>query len=661
MSDAVDQHNGRTGFASRLLGSVGGALLRGTSALLFGVRLWLAVCLALYVAFWLELDNAFWAGTSAALVCQPRLGASLRKAWFRMIGTVVGAAAIVLLTAAFPQDRLAFLVGLTLWVALSAFAATQLRNFAAYAAALAGYTAAIIAGDQLGATGGPDGNAFMLAVTRVAEIGIGIVSAGIVLAGTDLGAAPRRLAELLGKLAADIENGLMAALRPGPPSFLETQELRRDLIRRVTALDPAIDEAVGESWKLRQHWPVLQGAVDGLMVALAAWRTVSVRLASLGRDAALHETGRIMQRLSVSPMRRLMETPAATPSARLLADQTARALAGLGQARNAIAKLAGDRSRRPLPGAALGWPRPDPLPALVEAMRAFAAVGAMAVFWIVSEWPSGALAMTWTAIASALFAARPDEGYGLAVSFTLGNFLAAVGAAIVTFGVLPNVETFEGFALVLALYLVPVGTLMVQSWQSAMFAPMAGNFLPLLSPTNRMTYDIAQFYNSALAIIVGCGVAAIAFRLLPPLSPKLRIGRLMSSTLRDLRRLAIEHPLPWSRREWERRMQSRRSAMPDAAHPTERSQLGAALSVGLSIFRLRRLTPGLRLETELGVALQAFAHGSAAIAIACFERLDLRLAACGTCDAALALDARSQILVITDALNEYAAFFEIGS
>ena len=43
--------------------------------MLFGLRLWASVCLALYVAFWLELDNASWAGTSAALVCQPLLGA----------------------------------------------------------------------------------------------------------------------------------------------------------------------------------------------------------------------------------------------------------------------------------------------------------------------------------------------------------------------------------------------------------------------------------------------------------------------------------------------------------------------------------------------------------------------------------------------------------
>jgi uncharacterized membrane protein YccC len=57
--------------------------------LLFGLRLWASASLALYVAFWLELDEPFWAGTSAAIVCQPRLGASLRKGWFRMIGTLV--------------------------------------------------------------------------------------------------------------------------------------------------------------------------------------------------------------------------------------------------------------------------------------------------------------------------------------------------------------------------------------------------------------------------------------------------------------------------------------------------------------------------------------------------------------------------------------------
>src|SRR5579862_201878 len=89
--------------------------------LLFGVRLWASVCLALFVAFWLQLDDPFWAGTSAAVVCQPQLGAALRKGWFRMIGTVVGAVAIVVLTACFPQDRVAFFALLALWGGVCAF------------------------------------------------------------------------------------------------------------------------------------------------------------------------------------------------------------------------------------------------------------------------------------------------------------------------------------------------------------------------------------------------------------------------------------------------------------------------------------------------------------------------------------------------------------
>ncbi|HTV27915.1 MAG TPA: FUSC family protein, partial [Xanthobacteraceae bacterium] len=154
-----------------------GAAQSAGPPLLFALRLWASVCLALYVAFWLELDNPFWAGTSAAIVCQPQLGASLRKGWFRMIGTIVGAVMIVVLNGCFPQDRIAFLALLALWFAICAFAATLLRNFASYAAALAGYTAAIIAADTLGATGGPDGHVFMLAVTRASEICIGIVCA----------------------------------------------------------------------------------------------------------------------------------------------------------------------------------------------------------------------------------------------------------------------------------------------------------------------------------------------------------------------------------------------------------------------------------------------------------------------------------------------------
>ena len=259
--------------------------------LLFGLRLWVAVCLALYIAFWLELDNAYWAGTSAALVCQPHLGASLRKGWYRMVGTIVGAVAIVVLTACFPQNRVAFLLSLALWGAACALVATLLRNFASYSAALAGITAAIIASDQLGAVGGLNGEAFRLAVARASEICIGIVCAGVVLAATDFGGAARRLAVQLASIAAEIVGRFTSALLLSGSELPDTRADRRGLIGRVAALDPVIDEVLGESAQLRYHSPVFQMTMDGLFAALAGWRTTSTHLERLPHDQAQSRGG----------------------------------------------------------------------------------------------------------------------------------------------------------------------------------------------------------------------------------------------------------------------------------------------------------------------------------------------------------------------------------
>ena len=264
--------------------------------LLFGLRLWASVSLALYVAFWLELDNPVWAGTSAAIVCQPHLGASLRKGWYRMIGTLVGAVAIVVLTACFPQDRALFLGGLALWGGASALAATLLRNFASYSAALAGYTAAIVGSDLLGATGGVNANAaFLLAVSRGSEIIIGIVCAGIVLAATDFGDAPRRLAGLFAATASGIADRFIDTLTGAGAKFVDIQRIRWEFVRRVIALDPIIDEAIGESAELRYHSPILQRAVDGLFIALVGWRSVANHLVRLSGNEARRTVAAVLE------------------------------------------------------------------------------------------------------------------------------------------------------------------------------------------------------------------------------------------------------------------------------------------------------------------------------------------------------------------------------
>jgi Fusaric acid resistance protein family len=251
-------------------------------SLLFVLRLWTSGSLALYVAYRLELDNPYWAGATAAIVCQPQLGASLRKGWFRMIGTVIGAAMSVVLVASFPQDRILFLGGLAVWCAACAFVATLLRNFASYTAALAGYTWAIIAGDLFGAVGGVDANAaFLLAVSRATEICLGVVCAGIVLAGTDFGGARRRLAAQFADLSAGITAGFTRTLASSGREFADAQPIRREFLRRVVALDPLIDQTIGESAQIRYHSPVLQSAVDGLFTALSEWRAVASHLRGL--------------------------------------------------------------------------------------------------------------------------------------------------------------------------------------------------------------------------------------------------------------------------------------------------------------------------------------------------------------------------------------------
>src|SRR5712671_3084627 len=245
----------------RLSWSLPDALATVSPPLLFAIRLWASVCLALFIAFWLELDNPYWAGGTAAIVCQPQLGASLRKGWFRMIGTIIGAVVIVVLTGCFPQDRIAYLGLLPLWGGLCAFAATVLRNVASYAAALAGATAAIIAAANLGATGGASPDVFLLAVTRASEICIGIACAGVVLAGTDLGGARRRLAESFANLAAEIMGRFGRTLALAEAQLPDRKAERRELVRRVIALDPIIDQALGESSHMRYHSPKLQTAI----------------------------------------------------------------------------------------------------------------------------------------------------------------------------------------------------------------------------------------------------------------------------------------------------------------------------------------------------------------------------------------------------------------
>jgi uncharacterized membrane protein YccC len=144
-----------------------------------------------------------------------------------------------------------------------------------------------------------------------------------------------------------------------------------------------------------------------------------------------------LHRIYEAAVRRLIAFPAGTPALRLLADKTAEALAGMSHALNGLALLVADPARPVSRQSGVFRLRvPDWLPAAVNAGRAFVTIGAVALFWIISAWPGGAVAITWAAISVILFAPQADQAYSTAMSFTVGTGIAAVAAAIIAFAVL---------------------------------------------------------------------------------------------------------------------------------------------------------------------------------------------------------------------------------
>jgi uncharacterized membrane protein YccC len=598
-----------------------------------------------------------------------------------MIGTVVGAISIVMLAALFRQSREGFLIGLALWCAACAFVATLLRNFAAYAAALSGYTAAILAIDVLGPVGSTNGIVFMFAVNRAIEICLGIVCAGVVLALTDLGHSRRRLGAELASLSTAIMDGFADCFLTASSDLTQFQGLRRELLRRVIALDPIIDAAVGEASDLRYHSPVLQRAVSGLMEAISAWRKAAYEIALNGDGATKSQANAVYNELPrerFSPdtagsakkkaaelreaccaaARSLTRFKAETPSQRLLADSAAQGMLGMARALNGLTGVVDPSDMIPVRGTArlrvADW-----LPASINALRAFLSVAAISLFWIASAWPSGVFAITFCAVVVLLLSLQGDLAYSASMAFLKGCVLATGVAAVLEFGILPRVTTFPGLCLALGLALVPFAFLLAWSRNPLFFFAASVNVLPPLSITNAMTYDASQFWNNSVAILVGIAFGALAMRILPPLSPAIRTSRLLALTLMDVSRLAKRVSSQGQDDDWESRGVARLLAMPEHAEPLERAELLSAVAVGREIVRFRGVAPRFLPVTAVDAALQAVAEGRSREAIERLKKIDRQIAALPPAESGkrIVLRLRASILVISGQLAQFGPYF----
>jgi uncharacterized membrane protein YccC len=591
--------------------------------ILYGLRLSASVILALFVPYGLELDNGFWAGITAAAVCQPSLGSSLRKARVRAVGTFVGAAVILLLTSAFPQNRLGMLLGMALWIGVCGFFATILRHFASYGAALAGFTTAVIFGDVVNAPG----NTFITAATRTSEICVGIVSVAVVVLLTSVGGGRRRLAENMSRVAQQTAAGLADTLAIGPDTA-DSRCRRRNLIRSVIDLEAMIEEAKAEAPDLRHRSQILQAGMQGLFSAISAWQGIAnhfnVACDDVGRrDAAgllpmvLDATGgdwidraECVREACNTTARQVLATPVDKVATRQLVDRVAEALLDLQRVANALVLVVAPGKEMPDVSGYGDWLfTPDLLPAVVNGLRAAAIVLATELFWVQTGWAGGQAMVTFAAVSVTLFSPNADLAYRSAIGYSTATILAAVLAVFVNFAILPAQDNFAGLSLTLTCILVPLGALAAGPWEKVLTAGLVFNFIVILSPSNQPNYtDTGQFLNSAFAVVLGTLAAAAAMRLLPPISPTLRARRLVALTARDLCTMAVAARWP-SRTEWISRVCWRLQAMPAQATPEQLSQLESALSVGEALIYLRNSRPKLSERTALD---QAFASIAAA-------------------------------------------------
>ncbi|HWT98201.1 MAG TPA: FUSC family protein, partial [Terriglobales bacterium] len=168
----------------------------------------IAVILALYVAYFLQLESPYSAATTVLVVASPVHGMVLAKSVYRFLGTVLGAAASVLLMAWFAQTPELFLLGTAIWVGIFTAMSSLLRRFRAYGAVLAGYTITLVA---FGAVDKPL-SIFDLSMARIAVVTTGVACSALVTillapntASRDF---PAKLKAALAAVAAFLERAL---------------------------------------------------------------------------------------------------------------------------------------------------------------------------------------------------------------------------------------------------------------------------------------------------------------------------------------------------------------------------------------------------------------------------------------------------------------------
>src|SRR6266481_2730829 len=467
--------------------------------------------LAYYITGWLamrfSLSQPSTAMLTTIIVANRQSGRVLAKSFYRCIGTLVGAGVALLIVSLFPQERVLYLVALSLWIGACAGGATLYRNFTSYAFVLSGYTAAIVAVPVIDKPLG----AFDSAVMRVSEVLLGVLVSGVVSDTVFIS----RLRDVLRRSAGEQFAHFTGFVRRSisgkiAPDAIEKAHLRfvhdavqlESLRRLINRLQRGGHDAPAQA--LMELYAPIGTALD-----------VPVKVA----DAA----GVVLPRLVAA--RQTMDARAPMLRGRLVLDSD---LSDFDTGATLLSRFADELHAYVRRAASLQAPRAvlgsaervrftrgnDFLGAGLVTLRTTLTMLALGAFWIASAWPVGSSAMLFAGIFAGVYASAANPT--LAIKSMLIGWTAGLFAGFVcVFFVLTGMDGYTLLVAGSAPFLMVGVAMMMWPSLSSVGSGYAMGFSYILSLKNPMVFDPVQFMNNSIAQTVGFAAAAVAFIVVP--------------------------------------------------------------------------------------------------------------------------------------------------
>lgn len=525
----------------------------------FALKTFAAAMLALFLAFWIDLPNPYWALGTVYITSQVLAGATRSKALYRVLGTLLGAVVTVALVPNLVNAPELLTLAIALWVAACLYFSLLDRTPRSYLMMLGGYTAALIG---FPAVGDP-GTMFDTAVARAEEIALGILCASlvntVVLPQSVAPVITARLDLWLRDARGWVINVLGRA-RTGKDTQATRLKLASDAVAFDALATPLRYDMTGAERSaeamatLRQHMLMflpIASAVSDRIDTLERMGPLSQRLRSLLDDMAGWLASGTTEQSQADRLKAAADAlePAlgerASWDALVLASLLARLrdFIDLRQDARVLQRHIADgtpvteQMTFRYTAAARTIRHRDHGMALLSAVGVFLSILVTCAIWIATGWPHGSAAPMMAAVGCSFFAAQDDPAPFI-VSFANSAILGALGAGAYLFAVLPLATTFEMLVLALAPALLVCGVFMAQPKTAPLAMGAAVNGSAMIALQGSYAGDFAAFANSSVAVIVGMWVAAIVTRLVRSVGAGWSARRLRAINRRSLARAA---------------------------------------------------------------------------------------------------------------------------